>query len=97
MPFRHLCGSIHVVAVTLTSAFPLTAQASPGPRAGLSSPIVHRDASLSMSARDSVPPSQWTKGMLIGAGVGVLATGFFYELGVTWATPKEASILLALS
>jgi hypothetical protein len=31
--------------------------------------------------RDSVPPSQWRKGMLIGAGVGVLASGYAYELG----------------
>ena len=69
-----------VLAMTFAAAVSLGAQTSPGPRAGLTSPVAHREALLSSASADSVPHSQWKKGMLIGAGVGVVAVGFLYEL-----------------
>ena len=72
---------ILVLFAACISTSSLVAQSSPGPRLGLSSPVAHRAALPSSVSNDSVPASQWKKGMIIGAGAGVLASAFLYELG----------------
>jgi hypothetical protein len=60
-------GSLIIATVTVSAS----AQAAAGPRLGLSQSAVH-DVRLAERplARDSVAPSHWQEGMLIGAFVG---------------------------
>ena len=49
-------------------------------RAGLRDMQPTTPAAFSAPTRGSVPRSKWQTGMLVGAGVGVLVSGFVYEL-----------------
>jgi hypothetical protein len=83
----------------LISAIPSMASAQtirngmlgPAPAAPLA-PISWRGHS---PARDSIPPNQWAKGMMIGAGVGMVLGGSFWlfanAIGDT--APKDTLLL----